>query len=267
MTEQVNEQSVESNIDESVNVNEQAQAVEKNDIAEAAQEGSSEQASDGDSQAEEKLIPQSKVDELIVREKRRAAERARREAQEQLMRQNANQQAGDDQAPQNFEGMTPAQIAKAVEQNVTREMYKRKAYEEADKIAQSFRSKMEEELVADPKFADLYHDSKFEYNQQFAPIVLMANELPNTGKVVKDIISNPSKFANVLMLANSGSPALAKRELSRLSKSIEQNEAALKQKQAPAPLSQVKPSGNSTGDGSNMSVSEMRRNLFNKSRR
>lgn len=224
-----------------------------------------EDSSQVDSADAEKMIPQSHVNKLIGREKQQAREQARREIEAELRARQQNNGVQQDQQ-QGFEGMTPDQIAQVIEQRVEQRQAQKNAYETGKRIADEFSAKVQAEMASDPEFADLYYESGIENNQNFAPIILEVNKLPNTGEVLKEILKNPSKMANVLQLMHSGTPFLAQRELARFSQSLEQNKQALKQERAPAPLSQVKPSNSGIGDGSSMSVADMRKNLFSKRR-
>lgn len=128
---------------------------------------------------------------------------------------------------------------------------------QAKQIEQNWLSAMEAEKIADPEFAELYDAIGIE--QQPALVIAMAG-MDNKAQVVKDLAKNPSKYANILTLANGGSPKLAQIELNKLSASIRANQEAMKQPKVDAPLSQIRASniGGDDGNYSNMSTSDFR---------
>jgi len=89
-------------------------------------------------------------------------------------------------------------------------------------------------------------------------IAMWANSLPNTADVLYDMASNPSKFAQVITLANSGSPQLAVKELKKLSQSIEENKKAKQQEFPNEPLGEIKATNKGLDNGS-LSVSAIRK--------
>jgi hypothetical protein len=92
-----------------------------------------------------------------------------------------------------------------------------------------------------------------------APLISLANDMENTGDVMKEILDNPMKMANLLTLQYT-QPAMAKRAMMELSNSIKTNQDALAQeKQAQDPMSQLKPSTSAGMDNSAMSVSDFRK--------
>lgn len=203
----------------------------------------------------EKMIPQSQVSRIAAREAREAAEKARAEAQAQFEQERAQMyQAQQQQAqPGNLGGMqqyTPEQLREAIRQEamlMTRQQM-------AQQIEHDFKQKIATERDTDPDFAELYDALGIENH---ADLVLWINGMDNSAKIVKDLAQNPSKFSNVLMLARSGSPELARRELNKLSASIKANIEAQKQPVADAPLGQLKPS-NIGADNGDMTVSDYR---------
>lgn len=203
----------------------------------------------------EKMIPQSQVSKIAAREKREAEQkteaRVRAEYEQRIAQM---QQASGGQEGQTFGGVQ--QNEAQMRQMIQQEAAKMAQYDQANRIAQDYTSKVKAEMINDPEFADLYDDLNIE---QHPNLVLMVNSLDNTTAVIKDIAKNPSKFANVLMLANSGNVQLAHKELKRLSDSIKANELAKAQPQAAAPLSQLKPSNAGVGDGTDKSVSDFRK--------
>lgn len=208
----------------------------------------------------EKMLPQSQVSKIAAREAREAAERTRAEMTAQFERERAawsQQQTSQPQMPNqggNLGGMkqySEAELGQMIEQKVQH----LSNLEMGRRIETEYKQKINNEIQKDPEFAELYDALNIE---QHPDLVLLVNQLDNTAAVVKDIARNPAKFSNVLMLARSGSPRLAHIELTKLSKSIQANEAAQNQPKAPEPLGQMKPS-NIGADNGEMTVSDFRK--------
>ena len=202
----------------------------------------------------EKMIPQSQVNKIAAREAHQAADRARRDAYAEFERQKPQQADAQSQQPSSLGGMQQ-QNPEQIRQLIREEAYRMSNQAMADKIAQNFESKMD---AARSKYADF--DEKFSALniEQHPELVLMTQDLDNVADVMYDIASNPEKVAQVMMLARSDFPQLARQKLHSLAASIAANEAAKKTPEAPEPLGQVKPS-NIGADSGDMSVSDFRK--------
>ena len=193
---------------------------------------------------QEKMIPQSQLDKLIAREKRQAAEKARSETLAEIERNNI----AKDTAPppvQNLGGI-PQISPEQLQQHIMQAAQRMSVQMTADKMAQDFESKINAEIQADPDFGDAYDALKI---AQHPELVIWMNGMDNSAKVVKDLANNPSKYAHILMLAKSGMPELAQKELNKLHESIKVNQAALAQPKAKEPLDQLTPTNIGTGNG------------------
>ncbi len=128
---------------------------------------------------------------------------------------------------------------------------------QARQIEQNWLSAKDAERDADPEFAGLYDALGIEAQPG---LVIAMSGMENKAKVVKDLAKNPSKYANILTLANGGSPKLAEIELKKLSASIKANEEAKTRPKADAPLSQIRGSNIAGDDGnySHMSTTDFR---------
>jgi hypothetical protein len=199
---------------------------------------------------QEKMIPQSQVSRIAAREAREAADRARQETIAEYERR--TQEANREQASSigGIQQQSPDQIRDMIRQEAM--MMSRQA--QAQQIESDFKSKIAAERMADPDFADSYDALNIEAHPE---LVIWANGLDNTAQIIKDLANNPAKYSNILMLAKSGAPMLAQKELQKLSQSIKANLAAQKQPKAPDPLSQIKPSSIGVDNGS-MEVSDYR---------
>lgn len=125
----------------------------------------------------------------------------------------------------------------------------------ADQMLRSFDSQVE---AARDKYPDI-EDKLAALNLKAHPeMLLWTNGMDNAVDILADLSDNPSKYASILMLAKSGAPELAQKELSKLSSSIRVNQEAKKQTPIPAPLDQVKTSPIAVDNG-NMSVADFRK--------
>lgn len=191
----------------------------------------------------EKMIPQSQVSKIAAREARSAAEKARNEMRAEFERQQAV--AGSDKPASSMGGM-PQMTDEQLQQKIMEAAHRMSTQMTANKMAQDFESKINAEIEADPNFGDLYDSLNI---TQHPELVIWMNGMDNSAKVVKDLAENPSKFANILMLAKSGVPGLAQKELKKLSDSIKTNLAAQAQPAVKEPLNQLSASSVGADNG------------------
>ena len=203
----------------------------------------------------EKMIPQSHVQAIAAKERRRGEERAearvRAEYESRIAQQ--SQQSSQPSTLGGIQQTSPEEIQRMIRQ----EAYSMSRHHQAQQIEQDWIRAMDEEKVADPEFEDLYDAIGIE--QQPGLILAMAG-MENKAQIVKDLAKNPSKYANILTLANGGAPKLAERALKQLSDSIKANAEARKQPKVDAPLSQIRPTniGGDDGNYTNMSTTDFR---------
>lgn len=199
----------------------------------------------------EKTFTQSQTQAIAAKEAKKAAEHARNEERARYEREMQSQPAAA-APPQNMGGMqqySPEQIQGLIRQ----EAYNMSRQQMANKIEVEWVSAMDAAKEADPEFAQAYDALNIEAH----PHLLVAiNGLDNKAAIVKDLADNPGRFATILMLANSGSPGLAQKDLMKLSASIKANQQAQSQPQVDAPLSQVKPSNIGSDNGRANSVKD-----------
>lgn len=197
----------------------------------------------------EKMFSQSQAQAIAAKEARKAAERA--EAKVRAEYESRAAQSRQPDQPSSIGGIqqqTPQDIERIIRQTATNMSIEN----QAQQIGQNWKSAMEAEMDSDPEFAELYEAIGIE---QQPGLVMAMNGMENKAQVVKDLAKNPSKYANILTLANGGSPKLAQIELNKLSASIKANQDALKQPKVDAPLSQIK-SSKIGGDDGNYSVAD-----------
>jgi len=207
-----------------------------------------------ESKPQEKMFTQSQLQAIAAKEARKAEEKA--EARLRAEYESKYAQSPQQQQSQSIGGIqqtSPEEIQRLIRQ----EAYNMSREHQAKQIEQDWLSAMEAEKTADPEFADLYDAIGIE---QQPGLILAMMGMENKAQVVKDLAKNPSKYANILMLANGAAPKLAERELKKLSDSIKANTEAQKQPKVDAPLSHIRPSniGGDDGNYSNMSTSDFR---------
>lgn len=216
-------------------------------------------------------VPESKPEKMVSKSyansmAARAAERARAEAEARYAQM--REQSAQTQTTSAFDGVDP-DAAKILKDMVREEAQGLLAQErerqqqelhqrEGIKIAEEFSDRVNDAAMEDPEFAELYGSLNL-VGQPDLVRVLHANE--ETAGVVKELAKNPRKYAEVLTLINSGAKQVADRYVKEIAQSIKANKVAATQKNAPEPLTHVKPSRTiSTLSDGPKSVSDFRKN-------
>ncbi len=231
--------------------------LDNGEAAQGTQEGSSEVSAGVDSSAElvapsaqkapveEKLLNQSRVNEIVGHAKKEAYEKARREVLAEQQQAQAPYQASTVPAESSMGGV-PSLDENRIRQLINEESQRKSDYAMAEKTAGEFVQKL---TSAKEKYPDM-DDVASQLNLASVPqLVQWTNGLDNTADVIYNIGKNPSKFANLLTLTTTA-PHLAVAELQRLSKSIKDNEAGAQANSPPPPLGQIKPSATGADNGS-----------------
>lgn len=206
------------------------------------------------------LYNKIQMQDVVNREKQKAFERGKREALMQLEQQQQAPVAQQQQASQGLGGMAPAitpeQIKQMIAEHAPQALQDQIAEHKNKMLVDSFVSKMQ---AAEAKYPGLEEQlNKLDYSTA-APIIQMANDMDNTGDIMKELIDNPMKMGNLLSLMYA-QPALAHKAMADLSNSIKSNEAAKADAaQAKDPMSQIKSSPSAGMDNGNMSVKDFRK--------
>lgn len=194
---------------------------------------------------DEKLLTQSQVNDLVGREKARAAERTRQELEArhreeiEKIRIEAAQQSGGNP-------VDTTEIERRVYDRFKEDLQKHREEAERQEFEHSIKSTVDQYYVKMGKGSELFDDfnevmGDFE-SDKFPHTVLLAAKLDNTPEVMYELSKNPSKLQEIDSLAEK-SPKMAMKQLEKLSKSIAQNlEAKQSNVSAPAPLSRLKSS-------------------------
>lgn len=201
-----------------------------------------------------KMLTQDQVNALIGREKKEAAERARREeaakyeAELQKLRGTSGSQSMGGIPQTNFEDLysqiEQRLIQKAQEQQQEIERQARES--ELKRIADNYFDKMATGAEAFEDFNEVMSDFR---PDAFPEVVYLVSEMDNVPQIMYELAKNPSKLATIYSLAKAD-PNQAKRALRKLSDSIAINEQA-QEEYVPTnpPLAKPKPSSVSTEKG------------------
>lgn len=215
-----------------------------------------------DAAPSEKMLPQSKVDEIVKHAKFDAAEKVRREFSSQP--QPAPQQVAPslNQASTGMGGMPAPDNLREIIAEETRKQQQAlmdKAQndaqmQEGQRIAGEFFGKLKEGASKHEDFDAVVGGLPF---AQIPQIVQLANSSDNTSDVMYELAKNPMKLAGLSSLLTID-PSRAASEIRKLSDSIRSNETAKKSELANDPMSQIQPSPNSTDAGAK-TVSDYRK--------
>lgn len=203
----------------------------------------------------EKTLTQSEVNAIVKREKQKAAESARREAQAELERLQSQSMGGVESQGANVD----EQLKKLVEnqfQQMQDQQEQQRREEEANQLAQTYYSKLAQgrELHAD--FDDVISD--FDVGA-FPQVAVLATQLDNTGSIMYELAKNPSKLAQVAVLAERY-PEGARKMLQGLGNSVVKNQEAIAGNVATnEPLSRLKPSMNAGMDDGKLTVADYKK--------
>lgn len=225
------------------------------------------------------MLPRSTVSKIVERERQKAFDKGKQEA---LMELQNNQQDVQGLRPesqpiaqpiqrqsQGMGGMAP-QVPQGLDQSAIEDLIMQKAPEalmqqinqhKQQQMVDSFSAKMQ---AAEQRYPGLENKlNKLNYEDKaMHSLIEVANNLENTGDIMNELVSNPSKMIQVLAGIRE-QPYLGQETLTSLSNSIKQNQtAAAENAQAREPMSQIKPSISAgMADGAQMSVEDLRRML------
>lgn len=216
------------------------------------------------SQPTEKMLPQSKVDEIVKTAKLDAAHKARQEAMEEYQRQQQSQQSNSSSVtdPDYFRKIAQEE-AKNFLNNVVQQHQQQLYQQEGQRMAGEFESRIK---AANEQYPDLWKKVESLGVANFAPVIAGALEHENTADIINDLlVENPLKLAGVLTLYEKN-PALAKNQMQNLASSIKLNQAASNVQRPQEPLSQITTSNAGIPDDGKRTVEDYRRWLARKRR-
>lgn len=195
-------------------------------------------------QPQEKLLKQSEVNDLVGKVRKEAAEKARRDALLELQKQYDTQSNGYQQQGSVDYSNNP----QALLQEAKRQMALEQQQHVNQQVAYDFNDKLQSHSKSNPEFYKIVQE--LDIGSLPMPIVGILNTVDNIGEVLQDLHErSPEKFFG-LVDTIARSPEIGRRRLNNIAADIKANKAASQVKQAPAPLSQIKPSITTTDNGS-----------------
>lgn len=203
--------------------------------------------------AQEKMIPVSRVEELVKKAKLKGRD-AMQEELEAMRAENAQLKAGGGSmggmaAPIDVDTLRQ-QILADLKQQFQQDSESRAQEDlqrEAERLAQEYHSRMNSGKANFEDFDEVMSD----FNPAAFPnLVFLATQVDNTPAVMYELMKNPSKWATVAVLAEKD-PQAAQNMINRMSASIKANDQAKAQeREVNAPLSRLQssPTGQDTGE-------------------
>jgi hypothetical protein len=214
---------------------------------------------------EEEMLPKSRVNEIVKREKGIAAEKVRREMEAQYSQE--LEKLKSEGQPKGNNKMDDASLEDRVVNRLMAEAKKQEELEEKrlreeqeaanlaqmQEVANKYHTKM---AAGKDKFGDFDEVMTDFEPAAFPQLVFLAAEMENTAEIMYELSKNPSKLASLhsLSLAH---PKLAKKEIEKLSQSIAENQQALANNvETNAPLSRLKSSQSAGVDSGKMGLKD-----------
>jgi len=209
---------------------------------------------------DENLVEKARVTELIKKEKEAAYRKAQREYQTQLEAMKTGQTQG-------LGGMQQSVDIDSIKQDVIKHFQAelQKAQEESQKAEHEnfIRQNVETylgKMSNAPSIADDFKEITAKFKpDKFREVFYLANSFENTPAIIYELQKNPTKLANIEVLAKFD-PEMAREQIAALSKSIEaNNEAKSSNQSAPTPLSRPKQSLQAGSDNGKMSLQDFKK--------
>lgn len=210
----------------------------------------------------EKMIPVSRVEELIKKAKLKGRDHLQTEldalrAENETLKQAGSMGGMPVAAPVDEQAIIQKVMADLNQrfQDATEQRAKEELQKEAERIANEYNSKMLGGKTAYDDFDDVMSD----FNPQAFPnLVYLANQVDNTPDVMYELMKNPAKWATIAVLSERD-PSAAKAMLGRISTSIKTNQAAKAQEKDVAPPLNRLSSSTAGQDNGRPSLKDMKR--------
>lgn len=211
-----------------------------------------------------KMLPQDEVNKIVAREKSRAAEGARREAEQQYQQQlealRSQQQQHNAQIPRDADSAAMyQQVQELFNQNVAahqKQMQDEQQRQHMTQVANNYLAKVEQGKSAYADFDDVTKDFD---PTAFPQLTFLLSGIDNAGDILYDLAKNPMKLAGIDRLAEKN-PRQAQSELLKLSQSINANKQAQADAQnqdVAAPLDRLA-SSRVAGSNGKMGIKDLR---------
>lgn len=199
---------------------------------------------------QEKMVPESELNRVTKKVRETYYEKGKEDALKSL------QEANPVGAQQKAQGaLSPEEVQRMIEEHTQKIQQHHLMTKDAERIVSEFATKMD----MGKTFHEDFEESVRELDLRAIPeIVQLANSVGNTAEVMYDLAKNPYKIANLKVLAQTSS-SLAKKEMQRLSASIDSNKAATAQVNTRSPVSQMKPSTGIADTGPGMTLKDFKK--------
>lgn len=211
--------------------------------------------------SQEKMLTQTQVNKIVASEKARAADGARREAEEKyqreleaIQRERSQQTQRNEEVPRDID--TDA-ISKQVLDRLHQDLHQQRIKDDVARVAQSYLSKVEQGKAAYEDFDEITQDFD---PAAFPQLTYLLAGIDDTADVLYDLAKNPLKLAGLDRLAEKNPPQ-ARNELLKLARSINDNKQAMSDAQSQNvanPLDRLQPSRVSGSNGK-MSIQDLRK--------
>lgn len=215
---------------------------------------------------EEKMLPQSQVNDIVKREKAQVAERVRREMEAEMAQKMQPQQMGGMSQGPDMDAikqevlnhiMQKAQEMDAQEEKKAQEAHAAKEREDLQRAADDFYLKMG---AGKDKYSDFEEVMQDFEPHAFPRVAFLAAENGSDGQpldtagIMYELARNPTKLTHLNDLAMH-SPKMAKKEMEKLSQSIVKNQQAVQGNVSPRePLPRLKSSSSVGADTGEMTL-------------
>jgi hypothetical protein len=208
---------------------------------------------------EDKLVPQSEVNDIVGSVRSKAYQKGYAEAEQAYQSKLANEARQKDVAPmQSSHGLSADDVRRITNEHM-RELQaeQQKLHEEA--IQREYTQRVCNELApkiasASTKYSDFEEVMReADFMGETSDMLDLVNCVDNSGEVLYELGQHPSKIGALRNL----SQRLKEIEIRKISKSIKRNEEAASQGKTPAPLSQIKSTNIGSSDG-DLSVKQLR---------
>ena len=212
------------------------------------------EAIDTDSVADEVMLPQSKVNEIVGRTRKQSFEKGRRDMAQEIESQKIDTQQPLAQPPIQ-QSNAPNIDVDAIKSEIRDSLYaeaKAEHQKEAqekhalamNEVARNYFSKMDS---GSKKYDDFDDIMKGFDPSKFKELVFLTAQMDDTADIMRELVSNPEKLAVISSLAERDGD-FAKKHLEQLSASISANKKALSDNRTVnQPLSQLNPSSSGAG--------------------
>lgn len=177
----------------------------------------------------QKPLTQEQLNKIIVREKRKAAESARRELEAKYQQEIEQLKQSRSQNDNKYQVDDIVQEVKTrIDQEKHRlkeELEEEQLREKMKEVAKNYYSKMDEAKSFYEDFDQVVEDFD---PQSYSDVVYLVSHLDNAGHIIYDLSKNPQKLGSIVSLIQRN-PRQAEKALKKLSDSIDINTKSMEQ--------------------------------------